>query len=260
MDRTQVYGIIVESVRQSVRAKFKGNYSILTMRILLKCPTRGRREKFLLTIKKWIDLADNPELMGILVSADVDDPSMRGFTEADLPNVPWKKVCFGESKTKIQACNADIEKVDWEWDIVILVSDDMIPKVKGYDSRVRGAMKDLNHIVWIYDGFQNAHLNTLNIFGRERYLSWGYLYHPEYKSLYCDNEITDWCRANSQHCTIITDVIIKHEHPYTTPGIPTDELYKKNQIYVSEDHATYKRRKLHSETSKLGFLKLLSRR
>ena len=229
------------------------------MRILLKCPTRGRREKFLSTIKRWVEFAD-PTQLGILVSADTDDVSMQGFTEADLPDVPWKKVCFGESKTKIQACNADIEKVDWPWDIIVLVSDDMIPQVSGYDTRIRDAMKDLDHVVWIYDGLQNGGLNTLNIFGKIRYQMWGYLYHPDYKSLYCDNEVTDWCRANPQKCTIIPEVLVKHEHPYANAGVPSDALYKKNESYAREDHATYTRRKLRVSSSKLGFLKLLSRR
>ena len=229
------------------------------MKILLKCPTRGRREKFLSTIKKWIEFADEPASLGILVSADVDDPSMGGFTEADLPEVPWKKVCFGASKTKIQACNADMEKVDWQWDIVVLVSDDMIPQVKGYDTRIRKGMVTLDHIVWVYDGFQNDRLNTLNIFGRNRYTDWGYLYHPAYKSLWCDNEITDWCRKNPTRCSIIPEVIIKHIHPYTVQGVILDELYKRNQKYEAEDRATYNSRKTQVDASKLGFLKLLSR-
>lgn len=228
------------------------------MRILLKCPTRGRREKFLSTIQKWVALADKPELMGILVSADTDDPCMRGFTEADLPDVHWKKVCFGENKTKIQACNADIEKVDWQWDIIILVSDDMIPQVAGYDMQIRSAMKTSDHVVWIYDGLQNGNLNTLNIFGRNRYKSWGYLYHPAYKSFFCDNEVTDWCRSNSSRCTVIPRVLIKHEHPLA--GAPTDGVYMRNQVYHLEDSRTYERRKMLVTSSRLGFLKLLSSR
>jgi len=229
------------------------------MRILLKCPTRGRREKFLSTIKKWVEFAEHPDQLGILVSADVDDVSMSGFSETDLPDVPWKKVCFGNSKTKIQACNADMDKVDWPWDIVVLVSDDMIPEVKGYDTQICAAMPSLDHVVWIYDGHQNGNLNTLNVFGRDRYHLWGYLYHPSYKSLYCDNEVTDWCRANKSKCTIIPVVLIRHVHPLTA-GIQSDKLYDRNQAYLNEDRQVYAKRKLVMSTHRLGFLKLLSRR
>lgn len=229
------------------------------MRILLKCPTRGRREKFLSTIQKWVEYAETPDQLGILVSADVDDVSMRGFTEADLPDVPWKKVCFGNSKTKIQACNADMETVDWDWEIVVLVSDDMIPEVVGYDTQICSGMKSLDHVVWIYDGCQNNKLNTLNIFGRIRYANWGYLYHPAYKSFYCDNELTDWCRENPSKCSIIEQVLIRHIHPLTVSGVNSDAVYDKNQVYIREDSVTYERRKLRASGRNLGFLKLLSR-
>lgn len=228
------------------------------MRILLKCPTRGRREKFLSTIQKWVDFADDASLFGILVSADIDDVSMRGFRETDLPSVPWKKVCFGNNKTKIEACNADMN-IDWQWDIVILVSDDMIPQVKGYDTQIRSAMKSLDHVVWVYDGYQNGNLNTLNIFGRVRYQAWGYLYHPSYKSLFCDNEVTDWCRDNPGKCTIIPRVLVKHDHPLATSSV-FDSIYARNQVHYNADDLNYKKRKMSILASRFGFLKLLSRR
>lgn len=231
------------------------------MRILLKCPTRGRREKFLSTIRKWVELAHRPESLGIAVSLDSDDVSMGNFTEADLPNVAWKRVYRGPNKTKIQACNADIENVEWPWDIIILVSDDMIPEVDGYDMKIREAMPDsLDHVVWVHDGFQNEKLNTLNIFGRARYNSWGYMYYPEYKSFYCDNELTDWCRENPSKCTIISEVLIRHHHPLAN-GSPSDVLYERNQRHFVDDAALYERRKnATTAQSRFGFLKVLSRR
>lgn len=225
------------------------------MRILLKCPTRGRRDKFLSTIRKWVELAARPESLGIAVSLDTDDPQI--LTEDDLPNVAWKRVYRSPNTTKIQACNADMDRIDWNWEIVVLVSDDMIPQVPEWDMTIRTAMDEsLDHVVWIYDGFQNERLNTLNIFGRKRYEAWGYLYHPAYKSFFCDNELTDWCRAHPKQCTILKDVLVKHEHPLAT-GVQSDALYTRNQAYFEEDAKTYDRRKA---PSRFGFLKLLSRR
>ena len=101
------------------------------MRILLKCPTRNRREQFLTNVRTWVELANRPQDMGILVSCDTDDGSMQSVHEADLPEVAWKKICRQPNKTKIEACNANMRDVDWNWDIVILVSDDMTPEVRG---------------------------------------------------------------------------------------------------------------------------------
>lgn len=228
------------------------------MRILLKCPTRNRRERFLATLQTWVDLAEQPELLGIVVNCDTDDSSMADFTEDHLPtSVAYRKVFRDPNRTKIQACNARMGDIDWNWDIVILMSDDMVPQVKGYDTQIRNAMHPgLDHIVWIYDGVQGPNLNTLNIFGRRRYEAWGYLYHPDYKSFYCDNEVTDWCRKHPSQCTVIPQVLVKHVH-FITGEVPMDALYRRNQSYVAEDERTYQRRRA---SQSFGFLKLLSRR
>ena len=227
------------------------------MRILLKCPTRGRRDKFLETIRTWVAKTRRTEALGIAVSLDTDDASMADFTEADLPAVAWKKVFRNPNKTKIQACNADMDRIDWPWDVVILVSDDMVPEVQDYDERLREVMtEEFDKVIWVHDGLQNERLNTLSILGRKIYDQWGYIYNPEYKSFYCDNEFTDWCKANSSKCAVIPEVLIRHKHPLAT-GEPFDALYTRNQAYLDEDRRTYERR---TAPQKMGFLKLLSRR
>lgn len=227
------------------------------MRILLKCPTRGRREKFLETIRTWVSKTHRVEALGIAVSLDTDDASMADFTEADLPPVAWKRVFRSPNKTKIQACNANMNEIDWDWEVVILVSDDMVPEVEWYDERLRDVMPEtFDKAIWVYDGFQNERLNTLSILGRKIYEQWGYIYHPDYKSFFCDNEFTDWCKANPSKCVVIPEVLIRHKHPLAT-GEPFDALYARNQTYLDEDRKTYERR---TAPQKMGFLKLLSRR
>jgi hypothetical protein len=74
----------------------------------------------------------------------------------------------------------------------------------------------------------------------------GYIYHPAYKSLFCDNEFTDLCKGSlASKCTYIPYVLIKHEHPGT--GFPerNDALYTRNQRYWSEDMYTYISRKTY---------------
>lgn len=227
------------------------------MRILLKCPTRGRRDKFLETIRTWVAKTNRLEALGIAVSLDTDDATMADFTEDDLPGVAWKKVFRSPNKTKIQACNADMSRIEWEWDVVILVSDDMVPEVEHYDEHLRQVMtEEFNSVIWVHDGFQNGNLNTLSILGRKVYEEWGYIYHPDYKSFFCDNEFTDWCKAHPARCTIIPEVLIRHRHPLATGEAP-DALYTRNQAYFEEDRRTYERR---TAPKKMGFLKLLSRR
>ena len=46
------------------------------MRILLKCPTRSRPQRVLKTLGAYLRLAARPDLLGVALSCDVDDPTM----------------------------------------------------------------------------------------------------------------------------------------------------------------------------------------
>lgn len=223
------------------------------MRILLKCPTRSRPQRVIQTLQAYIRLANQPNLLGIAVSCDADDESMtRNLVRDELQHViqkaGWGQVYYGNSKTKIQACNADMEKVDYSWDIVVLVSDDMIPIVKGYDDVIRNHMlsrfPDTDGLLWFNDGCQGEKLNTLCVYGRKFYDRLGYIYHPDYKSFYCDTELTDLCRTDYKDlCLYVPYCIIRHEHPGTGYADRMDGLYAVNQRFWSQDMFTYISRK-----------------
>ena len=215
------------------------------MRILLKCPTRTRAQKVIQTLSSYVKLANHPEQLGVAISCDEDDMSMtRNLVQEELLRtlnpVAWKRIFFSPNKNKIQACNANMNDIDWEWDIVVLVSDDMIPQLKGWDDVIRNHMiarfPDTNGILWFNDGHQGNKLNTLCVFGRTMYHSFGYMYHPEYKSLFCDTELTDLCKGElASKCLYIPYCIIRHEHPGTGYAQNMDTLYDRNQKYWNED-------------------------
>jgi hypothetical protein len=225
------------------------------MRILLKCPTRSRPTQFLGVLQKYVELANRPDLLGICVSCDTDDATMTpGDIQRAIKNIThttaWSEIYYGTSKTKIEAVNADMNSVSWPWDIVVVVSDDMRPQIKGYDDVLRSHMManfpDTNGILWVNDGTQGEKLNTISIMGRTMYTSFGFLYHPDYKSLFCDTEFTDLCKGSlASKCRYIPYVLIRHEHPGT--GFPerNDALYARNQRYWTEDMYTYISRKTY---------------
>ena len=212
------------------------------MRILLKLPTRSRPTRFLDTLKKYVEFANHPEQMGIAISCDVDDPSMQFNFSDKLTRFEWSRVFYGNNKTKIEACNANMSEVDYDWDIVMLISDDMIPQVRGYDDIVRSYI-DRDKILWLSDGYQN-NICTLSIMGRNIYESFGYIYAPQYKSFFCDDEFSDLCKTTlKDKCIRVDNCVIKHKHPVT--GFPEtyDSLYVKNSVYYIQDLKTYLQRK-----------------
>jgi hypothetical protein len=225
------------------------------MRILLKCPTRSRPDKILSTLQKYVTLASDRSTLGVAISCDDDDtgmrqPSIQTKLHTLLAQVAWHQIFFGPNKSKIEACNANMGEIDWAWDIVVLVSDDMIPQMPGWDAVIRTHMKayfpTTDGILWWNDGYQGEKLNTLCIYGRTMYESLGCIYRPEYKSFYCDTELTDRCLTDlAPKCKYVPYCIIRHEHPGTGFAQNMDTLYAKNQGYWSADLYTYVQRKAY---------------
>ena len=216
------------------------------MKILIKFPTRSRPEKFFSVLDQYLNKATEPSKLAFLISMDDDDSSMNNNEiKARLDSYKQKvKIAyfFGNSKTKMQAINADMEKVNG-WDIVLLASDDMIPIEKGYDEVIRQDMinnfSDTDGVLWYSDGAQN-NINTLCILGKKYYDRFNYIYHPDYISLWCDNEFTD-VSLKLKKCYKSDKVIIEHQHPAWQKA-SFDALYARNEAYYSTDQQTYEKR------------------
>ena len=224
------------------------------MRILLKCPTRSRPQRIVSTLTSYLRLANRLDLLGVAISCDSDDDSMtKNLVQEELHRllapVAWHQIYYSPNKSKIEACNANMNEIGWEWDIVILVSDDMIPQIRGWDDVVRNHMSakypDTDGILWLNDGGQGDKLNTLCVYGRAMYRRLGNIYEPDYKSLFCDTELTDRCRGDlADKTTYVPYCIIRHEHPGFGYQV-MDSLYAKNQQFWSRDLYTYIRRKTY---------------
>ena len=128
------------------------------------------------------------------------------------------QINFNDSSNKIEAININIEGNDF--DIVVCASDDMVPQVQNWDDEIATAMQmwfpDLDGCVHFDDGNTHGKLITFSILGRKLYDHFGYIYHPDYKSLYCDDEFTQEVRRLGKE-KYIDKVIVSHEH-YSIQG------------------------------------------
>jgi hypothetical protein len=151
---------------------------------------------------------------------------------------------FGKNRTKVQAVNADLDKHP-DFDLLMMAADDLIPQVRGYDDVLIGYMKryfpGTDGALFTHDGFQGRRLNTIPIMGGVYYRRFGYITHPDYRSLWGDNEFTDVANLLGRQ-VYIDRVILRHEHPRITGQRP-DPLYEKNNRDDETDHATYLRRR-----------------
>jgi len=220
------------------------------LKILIKFPTRSRPIKFFQVLDKYIAMADDVSNIAFLVSIDEDDVTMNNektinrLNEYRLLKRIMVHYCIGKSKTKVQAINADLDKVKGQpWHILLLASDDMIPVVQGYDNIIRKDMndhfRDLDGVLWYNDGGQNR-LNTLSVMGKKYFDRFGYIYHPDYISLWCDNEFTD-VSLRLKKCYKSDQVIIEHQHPVYEKE-KWDELGVKNESFFGLDKETYEKR------------------
>jgi hypothetical protein len=226
------------------------------MNILIKFPTRGRPEKFMKALDKYIELANHKDKLSFLVSIDEDDRTATSqFIQTVKSKHPNIQVCVGASKGKIYAVNRDMEKAP-PYDILLLASDDMIPQCYAYDDTIRNTMAvhfpDTDGVLWFNDGIRGHKLNTLCILGKKYYDRFGYIYYPEYKSFYCDNEFTDV--AVKLNKIIYFDlVIIRHEHMVRDNSLD-DDTYRKNSVFGDIDRELYESRKKTKPNLKLGFI------
>jgi hypothetical protein len=214
------------------------------MKLLIQFPTRNRPIKFLNVLKIYNDLLSDNENYFINVSCDVDDQLMNNNDiKNEISKLKNTRLVFNQNKSKIEAINNGFS--DIEYDIILLASDDMVPEIKNYDEIIRDEMKknfvDTDGILWFNDGNHGDNLNTLCILGKKYYDRFNYIYNPEYKSLWSDNEFTIVGNMLKKQ-VYNSKVIIRHKHHSVDKSNEFDSLYQRNETHYGDDFLTFKRR------------------
>jgi len=201
-------------------------------RLVIKFPTRNRPEKFKSVFTRYMTFLSGRHDVRFGVIMDADDATMNNDAMCEWFETRKRnadiKYCYGNSKSKIEACNADLEGEDG--DVLLLASDDMNPQQMGYDEVIfkcfEQAFPDFNGAIKFWDGLRPKEdpLMTLTVMGFPLYKQFGYIYNPEYKSLYCDNEQTEVCHRLGK-LAIAPFCIIRHEWTHE----PFDTLHARNE-------------------------------
>jgi len=203
--------------------------------ILYKFATRSRPLKFRALIENIVQLTHHEDYT-ILVSIDEDDETMLNTDTLNLPIV----LRVGNSKNKIDAINRDLPYNDW--DILVNVSDDMWFTKYGFDIDIIEAFENnLDQYIHFPDGFTNERLCSMSIIGREYYERFGYIYHPDYVSLWCDNESMEVAQMLGKYKYVNKNIFV-HNHPVWL-NQPQDELLRKTQSFERQDKRVYNKRK-----------------
>jgi hypothetical protein len=217
------------------------------MEILVKLTSRKRPNELLYCIDKAIEMAYEPEKLKWLITLDNDDElcNNKEFMSELHKRISNPVINLGNSKSKIEAINADINDYKLSWDILVNLSDDQIAETKYWDKIIKGVMSEsLDCSLWFYDGWQDR-INTMEIVGYNYYKRFNYIYYPEYKSFYCDNETTEIAEKLNRSIKSNT-CLFRHYHYGWNPNshMKKDETYTKAEAYWNHDQELFKKRKL----------------
>jgi len=216
------------------------------MIILFKYASRSRPEKFFKGLDSIYNNLSDKENFHVLCSFDTDDISMYNQDVIDsLSSYHNLTYYFGHSKTKIEAINADLDKAPI-FDILVNFSDDQVFTVYGFDDIIRKDMKenfpDTDGVLHYHDDNNGSRLMTMSIMGKKYFDRFGYIYHPDYSSVYCDNEAMEVAQKLNKYKFI--DTII-YNHLHWRYGLSEfDNLYKINDTapVYQKDRIVYNKR------------------
>lgn len=211
------------------------------MTICYSFASRSRPDRFFQTLDNIIVQSASNDFF-IVAKLDEDDMTMNDplILNKIADYYPMVQVRLGVSKSKIHAINRDIE--GYKYDILICASDDMRFCTHGFDNIIRQHMPpDLDGFLHMFDDYAKDRVCTVSILGRKYYQRDHYIYHPDYYSMWCDDEATEVAKARV--CYIqVPGVHLEHLH-YTNLGkAPKDALYQRNDTYLA-DKRIYEERK-----------------
>ena len=211
--------------------------------LLIKYPTRQRPNEFKRILSSYINKLSGKYNVKFIISLDENDSAsntddIRNFLNNAKNQVNLDYI-YGSSRNKIDACNRDIPSDGWK--VSVLISDDMVPEQHGYDEII---MRDMNRHFPQLDGTLNYNCGSafprvmvLSVMGNEHYKKFGYIYHPDYVSLYCDEEQTNVARNMNKMVDINTRVIV---HDWVNIK---DDLRKNTESFHPIDKVTFESRK-----------------
>lgn len=209
------------------------------MRISIIHPSRNRPEQAYNTAINWLNKAYYKANIQYILSLDEDEPLLKEYDKFFMNNMPGlvdTLGCVHKNKSAIEAINNACPHVNG--DLLIVISDDFDCPLN-WDRLLLEALEGKSDfLVKTQDGLQKT-LITLPIMDREYYERFGYIYHPDYLHMHCDEEMTIVGHMLGRVITL--DLLFHHNH-YTTGKMAMDAINVKNNSTWGHGQATLDRR------------------
>jgi glycosyltransferase involved in cell wall biosynthesis len=211
------------------------------MRLSLLYPSRGRAKKCLENLRNWTSKCDVSH--EIIVATDSDDPQAGEYAKL-LRFTPF---LVHNNKSVVEATNRAASVASG--DVFIYVSDDFdCPHnfgslVLGEFVNFMGNLTDKQRLLKVDDCLQkfDVPVLTIPIMNRSLYETLGYFWHPDYKSMFFDEDLYWTCKNNGW---LKKAPHLKFPHNHVSIGkAENDETYKRSAANWDQGKATFARRK-----------------
>lgn len=208
---------------------------------LFKFPSRGRPVRFFKSLDSIIHNISDKDYFHISCTLDLDDEAMNNEQVIErIKQYPNTSIEWGYSKSKIDAINRSMPNIDWQ--ILIAMSDDMIFNIFGFDTMIGVDMlnhfPDFDGLLHYPDQDAKEHLATMYIAGRKFYDKFGYIYNPDYKSLWCDNHVMELAQllGKYKYCGYQINIHLNPAYGH----LEKDSMFLEQQGHWEADELIYR--------------------
>ena len=220
------------------------------LKILFKYPCRGRKNLFFESLNSLNENIRDRNNYHISLTIDEDDDILNTPEVMEqIGKYPNVSVGLGLSNSKIEAINRTMP--DYDFDVIICWSNDMFATFFGFDDIMRDYIchiinnrEDDDFLVHFPERDAMEALNVLYIATKKYYNRFGFIYHPSYKSLFCDNETLEVAKLlNRYHYIGIPDLYVHKNPAYHHHNMERDALFNEQQDFWQIDEDNYNKRK-----------------
>lgn len=204
--------------------------------ITLLHPSRGRAKKAVSTALNWLSKSSGQIKIEHILCVDMDDQQRWDYANL-LPAGSF--IVFDNNKNLVEAANNGVKHA--KGDIIVLLSDDFECPAN-WDTKIWDAFSKvygMGFILKTFDGVQHW-IVTLPIMDKVYYKQKGYIYHPEYKHMFCDTDMTH-VAALENKLILRNDLVFPHNH-YSTGACEKDSVNKRADGTWKQGEEVYLRR------------------
>ena len=207
-------------------------------KISLLHATRGRVKQAIAARRLWFNRAENPSAIEHIFAIDVDDETAPFLTVHN-------HVMMDGAGGNVAGWNAAAMKSKGQ--VLVQMSDDWNPPMH-WDRLILDALGDLSKesVLAVSDGGRNDDLLCMAILTRGRFRKQGYLFHPDFFSVYSDNWFSECAFRDGVVVDYRDEITFEHLHPAFGKA-EMDATYQRGNSEVA-----YRTGKIHYDRLRQG--------